>query len=108
MVVGFQPGGTVNSVRVVLRPTETLPNKFNNMESQVFREDPDNGYQWVEIKPVGTVLPADSDLLSEPEFVMPQVLDLTIPLESGKVTYDHPDIIRFDLGADSEADSDRD
>lgn len=98
MIVGFQPGGTIKAARVILRPHETLPNRFNVMESEVFREHPDT-YEWVLIKPVGSILPADSDMLSEPEIVIGNVLDLTIPMEGGSV-YEHRDIIR--LESDSE------
>lgn len=98
MIVGFQPGGTINSVRVVLRPNETLPNKYNNAESEVYRENPDDGYKWVLLKPMGKVLPADSDLLSKPEITMESVLDLTVPTETVEEVYEHVDIIKIDGG----------
>lgn len=105
MIVGFQPGGTIKSARVVLRPDETLPNKFNTPEAEVYREDPDNGHKWVLIKPAGKVLPADSELLSNPEITVESILDLTIPTDCGNVEYEHIDIIKVDEETKKEGES---
>ena len=89
MIVAWEPGGTVAHARVVLKPDETLPARFNVKEATVYREDGEGG--WVTIKTRGSVLPKDSELLTKPEF--PEVsLELTEALKNDK-PFEHPDII---------------
>ncbi len=96
MIVGYIPGvgHTIKNARVVLKPDETLPNRYNVVEAEVLRQHPDT-YEEILIKPVGTVLPADSDVLSNPEIQLGTVLDLTITAGEGNL-YEHADIIRLD------------
>ena len=103
MIVGYipGPGHTIKNARVVLKPDETLPNRYNVVEAEVLRQHPDT-YEEILIKPVGTVLPADSDILSNPEIQLGTVLGLTITTGEGNL-YEHADIIR--LESDSETDS---
>lgn len=103
MIVGFQPGGTIKSVRVILRATETLPNKFNTLEAEIYREDPNDFRNMLLIKPVGSVLPVDSDLLTQPDMLESSILDLTLPVE-GDITFKHVDIIQMDEDEDSAVD----
>ncbi len=93
MIVAFQPGGTIRDVRVVLKPDELIPNRFNTPEAEIFRED-ETG-TWLLIKPRGSVLSADSILLSKPEVAETAILDLTKPL-NGDTVFEHPDIISVD------------
>ncbi len=93
MIVAFQPGGTIRDVRVVLKPDELIPNRFNTAAAEVFRED-ETG-TWLLIKPIGAELPVDSILLSKPEVAETAILDLTKPL-NGDTVFEHPDIISVD------------
>jgi hypothetical protein len=93
MLVVPRPGGTIRDVNVVLKPDETLPNKFNTPQAIVWREDEANPREWVLVKPLHQTLPANSSVLSQPE--MPGILDLTKEESSGSI-YEHVDIIRFD------------
>jgi hypothetical protein len=104
VIVGYIPGHghTIKNARVVLKPDETLPNRYNVVEAEVLRQHPDT-YEEILIKPVGTVLPADSDILSNPEIQLGTVLDLTITTGEGNL-YEHADIIRLD--EDGETDND--
>lgn len=93
MIVSFQPGGSIRDARVVLNPTEKLPNRYNVPEAIVYREDPDNGYQWIMVKDRFVVLPEDSDVLSQPKLPEADLFSLTTPQEPA--SFDHADIIRF-------------
>jgi hypothetical protein len=90
MIVAFQPGGNIRAARVVLKPDETVPTRYNTPEAIVYREG-ENGGPWILVKPQYTVLPADSPLLSQP--VLP---DITLPVEPEGSAFDHTDIIRMD------------
>jgi hypothetical protein len=92
LIVGFQPGGTIRDARVVLRPDETLPNKFNVVGTAVYRENLDSK-EWILVKPKEIVLPSDSPLLSQPEQVPTDISSLT---EQKEATFEHQDIIRFE------------
>ncbi len=93
MIVGYQPGGTIKDARVVLRPDQKLPNEYNTVDTAVYFENPDNLREWVLVKPVGEVLPADSPLLSKPEAVAVDIKDVT---EAAPATFEHRDIIQFE------------
>lgn len=105
MIVLFVPGGTIKNLRVGLLPGEKLPNKFNTPEAEVYRQSVEWPRKLVLIKPVGQVLPPDSDILSTPEDPEPRILDLTLPSQ-GDITYSHADIIQMDEGEDTEAGGD--
>jgi hypothetical protein len=94
MIVAFQPGGTIQNARVVLRWQEKLPRKYNNPHAEVFMESFGNPRHWLLVKPAKEVLPEDSPLLSEPELAATNILDLTATAEPAE--FDHVDIIRFD------------
>jgi hypothetical protein len=98
LIVAFQPGGTIKDARVVLGPDEKMPNRFNVMGAIVYREDPDNGHQWVMVKDRFVVLPSDSDLLSHPKLPEVDIFTLTTPEEPA--TFEHADIIRLGEGDD--------
>lgn len=102
MIVGYQPGGSVKDSRVVLRPDETLPNRFNIPESIVYREDPDNPRNWLLVKPKYSVLPEDSPLLSQPTIPEADILSLTEEGNDDNL-YEHVDIIRLDEGSKDDA-----
>jgi hypothetical protein len=92
MIVGYQPGGSIKDSRVVLKFTETLPNRFNVPEAVVYREDEDNSAIWLLVKPKFSVLPEDSPLLSKP--TLPEI---TLTNEVGEDNlYEHADIIKID------------
>jgi hypothetical protein len=91
MIVAFQPGGSIKAARVVLKPNEKIPARYNVLEAIVYREG-ENGGPWVVVKPQYTVLRADDPLLSQP--VLPEVT-LTIS-EFGDTVFEHTDIIRMD------------
>ena len=93
MIVGFQPGGTIKDSRIVLRPDELLPNEYNTEATAVYRENPDNLREWVLVKGKGEVLPLDSPLLTKPEAVHVDILDVVKPEGA---TFEHRDIIQFD------------
>jgi hypothetical protein len=94
VIVAFQPGGTVRDVRVVLKPEEKVPNKFNTKEAIIYREDPENPREWILVKPKFSVLAEDSELLSQP--ALPEVnMGTVIPID-GEALYEHVDIIRFE------------
>jgi hypothetical protein len=90
VIVAFQPGGSIRAARVVLKPSETVPTRYNTPEAIVYREG-ENGGPWILVKPQHTVLPADSPLLSQP--VLP---DITLPVEPEGDPFEHKDIIRMD------------
>ncbi len=93
MIVGYQPGGSIRDARVVLKPDETLPNRYNVPESIVYREDADT-HQWVLVKPKFQVLPSDSPLLSQPK--LPEVDNFSLTTEPVDAIFEHQDIIRVD------------
>ncbi len=94
MIVAFQPGGSVKDARVVLRPDELIPDRFNTAEAIVYREDPDQSGRWILVKPKFQILPPDSPLLSQPKLPEVDNFSLTIPVEDA--TFEHADIIRMD------------
>lgn len=94
MIVGYQPGGSIKDSRIVLKPDELLPNRFNIDESIVYRENPDNPREWLLVKPKFQVLPPDSPLLSQPQVPELDILSLTTPVEDA--TFEHADIIRLE------------
>lgn len=104
MIVGYipGPGHTIKNARVVLKPDETLPNRYNVPESEVLRMDPET-YEEILIKPVGSVFPADHEILSNPEITVGTILDLTIPTGEGTL-YEHADIIRLDEDSEDRSD----
>jgi hypothetical protein len=94
MIVAFQPGGTINDVRIVLKFKEKLPRKYNHERAEVYTETENNASQWVLVKPLLEVLTPDSPLLAGAfELAPTDILDLTIPAETA--TFDHVDIIRL-------------
>lgn len=95
MIVGFQPGGTIRNSRVVLRHNELLPNRYNNPEAVVYREEESNPSQWILVKPLNETLPVDSPLLSQPE-VAPEIFSLTVDTEPVIPEFEHESIIRVD------------
>ena len=99
MIVAFQPGGSVRDARVVLKPDELIPNRYNMAESIVYREDPDDPRNWILVKPKFTVLPSDSPLLSQPKLPEIDAFSLTLP-EDGDTIYEHQDIIRLEEKTD--------
>jgi len=98
MILAFQPGGSVNDVRIVLKQGEFLPRKYNTPQAEIYMENEDNPRQWLLIKPLKEILESDSPLLSEAELAPTDILDLTMPAEPA--TFEHVDIIR--LGDDDE------
>ena len=94
MILAFQPGGSVDDVRIVLKWDEKLPRKYNHVQAEVFMESEDNPSQWVLIKPLRELLVEDSPLLADSEFVPVNILNFTTPEECA--TFEHIDIIRFD------------
>lgn len=94
MIVGYQPGGSIKDARVVLKPDEKLPNRFNIAEAIVYAENPENPREWLLVKPKFQVLPQDSPLLSQPE--LPEVDNFSLTITSEDATFEHNDIIRFD------------
>lgn len=93
MIVAYQPGGSIRDARVVLKPEEKIPTRYNTRESIIYREG-ENGGPWILVKPQYSVLPSDSPLLSQP--ALPEVsLSLTTEPETGTV-FEHTDIIRMD------------
>lgn len=94
MIVAFQPGGSVKDARVVLKPDELIPDRFNIAEAVVYRENPENPRDWILVKPKYQVLPSDSPLLSQPKLPETDIFSLTIPMEDA--TFEHTDIIRLD------------
>jgi hypothetical protein len=99
MIVGYQPGGSIKDSRVVLKPDEKLPNRFNIPEAIVYAENPDNPREWLLVKPLHQVLPQDSPLLSQPELPELDIFSLTTE-ENPDTLYEHNDIIRLDEEAD--------
>ena len=93
MILAFQPGGSINDVRIVLKFEEKLPVKYNQERAEIYMESEDDPQQWVLIKPLKEVLAGDSPLLADSELAPTDVLDLTVPAEAA--TFDHVDIIRF-------------
>ena len=105
MIVAFQPGGTIRSARVILRPDELVPLRYNVREAVIYREDAETG-EWVVVKPLDSVLPSGSPLLSE--LKIPTTFPLTEEKKGGSL-YEHEDIIRLDESSkDSSADGDTD
>lgn len=100
MIVGFQPGGTIRNARVVLRWDELLPNKYNNPETVVYREEEGNPSQWILVKPLNETLPVDSPLLVQPD-APPEIFSLTIETEPAIPEFEHDNIIRVDDTKDS-------
>jgi hypothetical protein len=94
MIVAFQPGGNIKDARVVLKPDELVPAKFNTESAIVYRESPDGG-PWLLVKPRFTVLPGDSPLLSQLELPEVETFPLTNP-EEPVTLFEHRDIIRMD------------
>ena len=94
MIVAFQPGGSIKSARVVLKPDELVPHKYNTEEAIVYRESPDGG-PWLLVKPRYSVLSPDSPLLSEPELPEVEIFPLTNPEEPATL-FEHRDIIRME------------
>lgn len=94
MIVAFQPGGSVRDARVVLKPDETLPNKYNTEQAEVYREQ-EGGGPWLLVKPKFVVLPGDSPLLSQLELPEVETFPLTNP-EDPVTLFEHRDIIRMD------------
>jgi hypothetical protein len=94
VIVGFQPGGSVKDARVVLRPDETVPTRYNVPEAVVYREDADT-HEWLMVKPKFSVLPSDSPLLSQPKLPEVELFSLTSE-ENSDSLYEHQDIIRLD------------
>jgi hypothetical protein len=101
MIVGYQPGGSIKDSRVVLKPNEKLPNRFNIPEAIVYVENPDNPREWLLVKPLNQVLPQDSPLLSQPELPNLESFSLTMT-ENSDTIYEHRDIIRMDEEPESE------
>jgi hypothetical protein len=97
MIVAYQPGGSIKDARVVLKPDELVPNRYNTEEAIVYRENPDDPRNWILVKPKFTVLPSDSPLLSQPELPGVETFPLTTE-ESSDTLYEHRDIIRLDEG----------
>lgn len=95
MIVGFQPGGSVLDARVVLKPDETVPNRYNVPEAVVYREDVDT-HAWIMVKPKFSVLPPDSPLLSQPKLPEVELFALTAD-ENSDTMYEHQDIIRLEV-----------
>lgn len=93
MIVAFQPGGSVKDARVVLKPDELIPDRFNTEQAIVYREDPDSPSRWILVKPKFTVLPPDSPLLSQPKLPEPT---FSLTTEPECATFEHQDIIRFE------------
>ncbi len=94
MIVAFQPGGSVKDARVVLKPDELIPDRYNVAEAIVYRENPDDPRNWILVKPKFTVLPSDSPLLSQPK--LPEVDKFSLTIEENCDTFEHRDIIRLD------------
>jgi hypothetical protein len=93
MIVAFQPGGNIRAARVVLKPDEKIPLRYNTPEAIVYREG-ENGGPWIIVKGQYTVLPPDSPLLSQP--VLPEAnFSLTTAPET-EMIFEHTDIIRMD------------
>jgi hypothetical protein len=98
MIVAYQPGGNIRDARVVLKPDEKLPNRYNTREAEVYREDPAHGFEWVLVKPRFSILPEDSDILSQPK--LPDVDILSLTPEPENVSFEHADIIRMEDGGE--------
>jgi hypothetical protein len=95
MIIAFQPGGSVKDARVVLKPDELIPVRYNNEESIVYRENPEDPRAWLLVKPKFTVLPSDSPLLSQPN--LPETDKFSLTTEGDyDTTYEHADIIKID------------
>lgn len=94
MIVAFQPGGSIRDARVVLKPDELIPNRYNVEETVVYRENPDNPREWLLVKPKFQVLPPDSPLLSQPK--LPEVDAFSLTIVSEDATFEHADIIRLE------------
>lgn len=94
MIVAFQPGGTVKDARVVLKPDELIPTRYNIPETIVYRESAED-HSWVLVKPKFEVLPSDSPLLSQPKLPEVDLFSLTTE-ENGDTLYEHQDIIRLE------------
>jgi hypothetical protein len=94
VIVAYQPGGSVRDARVVLKPAETLPNRYNTEEAIVYREQ-EGGGPWLLVKPKYQVLPQDSPILSQPEIPEIETFPLTNP-EDPATLFEHRDIIRMD------------
>jgi hypothetical protein len=95
MIVAFQPGGSVRDARVILKPDELIPTRYNVPEAIVYRENPDSPRDWILVKPKFQVLPSNSPLLSQPK--LPEVDNFSLTTEESCDTlYEHQDIIRFD------------
>jgi hypothetical protein len=94
MIVAYQPGGSVKDARVVLKPTETLPNRYNTKQTVVYREQ-EGGGPWLLVKTKFQVLPQDSPILTQPEIPETQILPLTNP-EDPATLFEHQDIIRME------------
>lgn len=100
MIVAFQPGGSVKDARVVLKPDELIPDRFNTVEAIVYREDAEQPSRWLLVKPKYTVLPPDSPLLSQPK--LPEDDRFSLTTESEPATFEHADIIRVDEDNDGQ------
>ena len=94
MIVGYQPGGTVKDARVVLRPDETVPARYNVPEAVIYREDAET-HEWIMVKDRFSVLPPDSPLLTQPKLPEVELFPLTNE-ENSDSLYEHQDIIRLD------------
>lgn len=102
MIVGWVPGGTIESKLIYLKPDETLPNAFNTVHTEVWRQDPENGYRpTILVKGVGYRLPSNSSQLSNPELTLEAAIAETLPLtepEKCDTVYEHIDIIQVGEG----------
>jgi hypothetical protein len=94
VIVAFQPGGSVKDARVVLKPDELIPDRFNTLEAIVYRENSEDPRNWILVKPKFTILPSDSPLLSQPK--LPEDDRFSLTTESEPATFEHADIIRMD------------
>lgn len=95
MIIAFQPGGSIKDARVVLKPDELIPSRYNTAEAIVYRENPNDLRNWLLVKPKYVVLSSDSPLLSQPKLPEVENFSLTLP-EDGDTLYEHQDIIRLE------------
>lgn len=91
MIVAFQPGGSIRAARVVLRPNEKVPTRYNTKEAIIYREV-EGGGPWVTVKPQFSVLPSDSPELSQP--TLPEIT-LAVVDSICDTPFEHADIIRM-------------
>jgi hypothetical protein len=103
VIVGYQPGGSVRDARVVLKPDETVPNRYNVAEAVIYREDSET-HEWVMVKPKFVVLPSDSPLLTQPKLPEVELFPLTTDQNSDSL-YEHQDIIRLEEEVKDETES---